>query len=89
MTLADPHSLETGVRDILSSLRRSADLDTCEVLASATNVYLSASLRFRGNTIIGSGDITALLSIWQTLLNVPKANPEGYAPKGKPQPGED
>lgn len=78
--------LSSDLRTLLSSLRSSADADTCEVLASATNTYLSAILRFRGAGTFGAGDVRALLGIWQTLLDVPKANPEAYAPRPKAVP---
>lgn len=73
--------IETNIRSLLSSLRRSADADTCEVLAEATNTYLRAILRFRGAGTFGPGDIAALLSMWQMLLDVPKANPTSFAPR--------
>lgn len=87
--MTSPTTLDTGIRDLLSRLRATADNDTHEVLSGALNIYSAAMIRFRGNATFGPGDTKALLGIWQTLLDIPKANPEGYAPRGEPQPGED
>lgn len=84
MTALDPTALESDLRSLLSSLRLSADADTCEVLADALNVYLRGIVRFRGTGAFGTGDIRALLAMWQMLLDIPRANPEGpdaYAPR--------
>ena len=81
--IADPNSIETGIRSILSRLREQSDLDTAHVLASAMNTYYSAMLRFRGNTAFGPEDITALFDIWQALLNVARTKVQNFAPVSK------
>ena len=85
--------LETGVRDILAKLKASADTDVCEVLASATNVYSPAMIRFRGNAAFAAKDIDHLLTVWQILLDVKREPEQNYAPSIGPksgvEPGED
>ena len=84
--VADPTSLEAGVRDILASLRANTDQDCANVLASATNTFYSALVTFRGNTAFGPDDVLAMFSIWETLLNVGRArtsNVSEYAPRGR------
>ena len=69
---APPEEVETSIRSLLSSLRAGADRDTFEVLASATNTYLTALIRFTGQGVLVSRDIDNLLTVWQILLDVGK-----------------
>lgn len=82
----DPTNVESSIRDILSSLRASADLDTAHVLAAATNTYYTAMIRFRGNATFGPGDLTDLTAIWEILLNISKTKVVDFRPKSKAEP---
>lgn len=85
----DAPPIETGVRDILSSLKASADFDTCRVLASATNTYTEAILRLRSDGVWTAQDISNLVTIWEILLDVGRPvqpTVEEFAPKPKPEP---
>ena len=74
--------VESSIRSLLSNLRASADRDTFEVLASATNTYLTALIRFTGQGAITARDIDNLLTVWQIMLDVGKDRVD-YRPKGK------
>ena len=74
--------LETGVRDILSRLRATTDREVSEVLAGATNIYMNAIIRFRGDGLFKAADIQSMFTIWQILLDVRK-EPEPDYTSGK------
>lgn len=77
--------VEATVRDIVGRLKENADLDTCRVLASATNTYIEAILRLRSNSAFTAQDMCNLTTIWEILLDVGRPPPVGeYAPKAKP-----
>ena len=69
---AQPVEVESSIRTLLSTLRANADRDTFEVLASATNTYLNAVVRFTGQGSLGAKDMDSLLTVWQIMLDVGK-----------------
>jgi hypothetical protein len=83
---ADPQGLEAGVRTLLANLRESADLNTAEVLASATNVYFDAISRFRSTRHFTAQDLLSLFEIWERLLNVHKLAIDFAPSRPKPEP---
>ena len=84
--VADPSSLEAGVRDILSDLRAQTDIDCAKVLSHAVNTYLHAIGTFRGSIHWGPEDITAIFGIWEILLNASRSRVQAvseFAPKNR------
>lgn len=77
---AQPVEVESSIRTLLSTLRANADRDTFEVLASATNTYLNAVVRFTGQGSLGAKDMDNLLTVWQIMLDVGKDRMD-YAPR--------
>lgn len=64
--------VETGIISLLANLRAQADRDVFEVLASATNSYMTAMIRFGGRNSFKARDIDHLLTIWQIMLDAGK-----------------
>lgn len=81
----EPAEVESSIRTLLHNLRTSADRDTYEVLASATNTYLTALIRFTGQGVLAPKDIDSLLTVWQIMLDVGKDRVD-YAPRQRQEP---
>lgn len=82
----NPEAVESGIRDILSKLKASADAEVFTVLASATNTYVQAMVRLTGQGAFTARDIDNLITVWQILLDVGRAEPAAYAPSRQAVP---
>jgi len=78
-TLGSAPPTETFVRDTISTLRSKADQDVTEILASALNTYTAAIIRLRGNDIYYASDLTAILAMWEILLDTARKATPDYA----------
>lgn len=90
--ISAPPTIDSDIRDILARLKASADRDVCEVLAGATNVYLNAIVRFTGQGMFKAKDVDNLITVWQILLDVGRADLAEFAGRSNendPQPEDE
>lgn len=80
VTPTTPAQVETGIRDILAKLKATADRDTFDVLADATNSYIKAKVRLTSEGTFRARDVDNLITVWQIMLDVGRTDPNEFAP---------